>query len=141
MNPLTFLVSIRQKCINRKNRSRLVNKKPTLICSNCTGGVLYHWLGLQFNSPFINLYMDNPDFIIAMENFDEFIQGDIKEYTDNTLNYPVGIGCHGEKIHFMHYSSFPEAISKWNERKQRINKENMAVMLTNFNPENSGGVE
>mgnify|MGYP002241443975 FL=1 len=46
-----------QNNINKKNRKRLYNMKPTIIASNCTGGFIYHWLGLQFQSPFINLYM------------------------------------------------------------------------------------
>ncbi len=122
----------RHDCINRANRKRLTNHTPTLICSNCTGGVLYHWLGLEFRSPFINLYMENGDFLTAMENFDEFIAGEIIEDKNSGLNYPVGIAVHGERIHFMHYPDFDNALLKWNERKARINPNNMAIMLTNF---------
>ena len=43
------------------------------------GGVLYHWLGLKFNSPFINLFMSNNDFLFAMENFDDFLRTPIIE--------------------------------------------------------------
>ena len=121
-----------QNRINRKNQKRLVNKNITLICSNCTGGVLYHWLNLKFQSPFINLYMDNKDFITALENFDEFLTEDIVEDLNSQKSYPVGIGCHGERIHFMHYKDFPSALEKWNIRKKRINRNNIAVMLTNF---------
>lgn len=59
--------------INAKNRERLNNTTPTLICSNCAGGFIYHWLGLQFRSPFINLFLTPEDFVKALENFDEFI--------------------------------------------------------------------
>ena len=64
---------ILQERINRKNRSKLTNLSPSLVCSNCTGGFLYHWLGLRFYSPFINLYMTNEDFLTALENWDLFI--------------------------------------------------------------------
>lgn len=134
-------LKFRQDRINSKNRKRLVNNTPTLICSNCTGGVLYHWLGLPFLSPFINLYMTNMDFIKAMENFDEFLATEIIEDANNTQSYPVGIGLGGVKLHFMHYKTFEEAIQKWNERKLRINKDNMCVWLTNFTPANYGGEE
>lgn len=121
-----------QYLINFKNRKRLINKKPTLICSNCTGGVLYKWLGLKFNSPFINLYMDNEDFLTALENFDNFVLTEIKEDKDSDKNYPVGIGFKDVKIHFMHYPDFKNAKEKWDERKRRIDKNNMGIMLTNF---------
>ena len=62
--------------INDKNRKRLKNVSPTLICSNCTGGFLYHWLGLQFRSPFINLYLTDSDFVLALENWEQFISYD-----------------------------------------------------------------
>ena len=136
----------RQHIINERNRARLTNYTPTLICSNCVGGILYHWLGLKFYSPFINLYMDNNDFLTALENFDEFIAGKIVEDTNPNNKYPIGIGIHGEKIHFMHYPDFQTAISKWNERKERIDKSNMGIMLTNFgigiasDETNNGGI-
>lgn len=67
------------------------------------------------------------DFIKAMENFDDFLAQEIKEDSNNPFPYPVGIGFGGVKIHFMHYKSFKEAIQKWNERKMRIDPENMCV--------------
>ena len=132
MNLFKIYISFIQDIINKRNQKRLTNKNITLICSNCTGGVLYHWLNLEFMSPFINLYMDNKDFILAMENFDEFISSEILEDKESSYPYPVGVGCHGERIHFMHYDSFSIAINKWNERKLRINRDNIAIMLTNF---------
>lgn len=118
--------------INNRNKKRLTNFNPTLICSNCTGGVLYHWLNLRFNSPFINLYMDNGDFLTAMENFDLFMETELIEDKESEKSYPVGIGFSGTRVHFMHYKDFYTANQKWNERKKRINKDNLGIMLTNF---------
>lgn len=132
MSIIRKFITCRQERINAANRRRLINHTPTLICSNCTGGVLYHWLGLEFRSPFINLYMDNPDFLSAMEHFDEFIHADITEDTASDKPYPVGVGPRGERIHFMHYPDFATAKAKWIERRQRIDTDNMAVMLTNL---------
>lgn len=132
MSIIRKFISWRQRRINARNRRRLTNTTPTLICSNCTGGVLYHWLGLEFRSPFINLYMDNGDFLTAMEHFDEFIKADITEDTGSDKPYPVGIGPRGERIHFMHYPDFATAKAKWIERRRRIDPDNMAVMLTNL---------
>lgn len=127
----------RQTQIDCKNRARLKNKDITLICSNCAGGIIYHWLGLKFNSPFINLYLTGEDYIKALENWNEFLNAEILEDTHNNMSYPVGIGYLGIKIHFMHYATFEEAIKKWNERKLRINFNNIAFMFTNYTK--SGG--
>lgn len=123
--------------INKKNRARLLNDKPTLIASNCAGGFIYHWLGLQFQSPFINLFLTPEDFITALEHFEEFMDTPVKECKNSGKDYPVGIGAFGIKIHFMHYKTFGEALAKWEERKKRISEDNMGVMLCNF----SGGAD
>ena len=110
----------------------MTNLSPTLVCSNCTGGFLYHWLGLRFRSPFINLYMTNEDFLTALEHWDEFLKADIKEVTDSGYDYPVGKSIEGTRIHFVHYDSFNSAVAKWNERRTRMDSGNMGIMLTNW---------
>lgn len=127
--------------INAKNRLRLTNVTPSLICSNCTGGFLYHWLGLRFNSPFINLYMTNEDFISALENWNSFIRGEIIEVQGSGYSYPVGEGYGGVKIHFVHYKSFSDALVKWKERCKRIDERNLGIMLTNWGGVNSSLLE
>lgn len=123
----------RHEKINKENIKRLRNTSPSLICSNCTGGFLYHWLGLQFRSPFINLFLTDSDFVLALENWEKFINCDITEDVDSEKPYPVGIGYMGIRIHFMHYGSFAEAKTKWVERCKRIDANNLAFMLTNWN--------
>lgn len=131
------IIQFLQDRMNRKNRARLTNHTPTLICSNCTGGFLYHWLGLRFNSPFINLYLSDTDFVKALQNFDAFIETKIIQDSNSTFSYPVGIGFDGIKIHFMHYESFSKAVEIWEKRKKRIDKSNMGVMLTNWGGQES----
>ena len=99
-----------QSRINDNNRKNLINRDVTIIASNCTGGFLYHWLGLQFRSPFINLYMTPQDFITALSNFDAFMDQDIIEVKDSGRDYPVGLGYGNTLIHFMHYPDFSTAI-------------------------------
>lgn len=125
-----------QRRIDIKNKNRLTNFTPTLVCSNCTGGYIYHWLGLKFKSPFINLFLWPKDFITALENWDEFLSSDLYEINSG-LPYPVGkIETAGGSvfIHFMHYNSFQEAYCKWNNRKLRMDKDpnKIGFMLTNW---------
>ncbi len=137
-NPILNRIYIKrqQDRINAHNRARLKNFSPTLVCSNCTGGFIYHWLGLKFTSPFINLFLWPKDFVTALENWEEFITSKI-EQVDLGLQYPVGrIITKGGTIdiHFMHYSSFQEALKKWNDRKTRMEKDpnKIGFMLTNW---------
>ncbi len=83
--------------INKRYRKRLKNTNVTLITSNCAGGIIYHWLGLKFNSPFINLWLTNDDYIRALENFDDFINTPILECKTENVDYPVGVGWGGNK--------------------------------------------
>lgn len=131
-----------QNRIDRNNKTRLTNLEPCLVCSNCTGGFLYHWLGLRFNSPFINLYLTPKDFVTALENWNEFISSPIIEIK-TTLQYPIGqVVIGGGKailIHFMHYPDYDSAITKWNERKSRMNMDpnKIGFMLTNWDGDDS----
>lgn len=86
-----WLIKKMQNKINYDNRKKLINQNPTLICSNCLGGFLYHWLGLKFTSPFINLYMSNNDFILALENWDDLIHQPIFKDNSNDIPYPIGV--------------------------------------------------
>ena len=121
----------RSKRIDEKNRKRLENQTPSIICGNCLGGFIYSWLGLQFCSPFINLFLSNEDFISALENWDTFIQSPVVEFPTEEFSYPVG-SVNGIKLHFMHFASFDEAVAAWERRKQRMNPDNMCVMFSNF---------
>lgn len=125
--------------INRSNRVRLKNTDLTLICSNCAGGILYHWLGIRFNSPFINLFMEPQDFVCCLENWEKFISTGIVEDTNTEKKYPVGIGYKNVRIHFMHYKTFSDAVTKWDERKSRINMDNAAIFLSNYFDIGGGG--
>lgn len=62
-----------------------------------------------------------------------FLNTKIVEIKQNTFPYPIGKSIDGVLIHFVHYKNFQEAINKWEERLNRIDPKNMAIMLTNFN--------
>ena len=50
--------------------------------------------------------MNNNDFLTAIETFNKFIDSQIKEFKENLHSYPLGIGVHGEKIHFSYHKDF-----------------------------------
>lgn len=113
-------------------RKTLRKRDITLITNNCIGGIIYHDMHLQFRSPTINLYFDNEEFIRFCTYLDEYLSLEVEECTSIEKTFPVGVlhGLHGDvHIYFMHYDSFKQAVAKWNERKLRINYNNIYVIM------------
>ena len=120
-----------QRIINNKNRKRLIQKNRSIIANNCIGGFISHYLGIQFQSPTVNLFIKPKDYIKMLLDFDKYFdpKAPINEVKFEGINYPVG-ELYGAEIHFMHYKSFDEAVAKWRERCCRINKDCLYIMMT-----------
>ena len=119
---------LRDHVRNKIDRARLKNKDFTIISNNCIGGVISHDLGLQFKSPTVNLLIKPDDFIKFLENFEYYKNLEITEipyYTD----YPVGM-LGDIPLFFKHYNTFDEAVAKWKERMNRINYDNIFIMMS-----------
>lgn len=108
---------------------RFVLKKYSFsfISQNCIGGLLYHDLNKRFDSPTINLYLNSSDFIKFVKKLDYYLalKLDFKENTD----YPIGI-LDDIEIHFLHYKNKNEALKCWYERKKRIDKNKIIILMT-----------
>ncbi len=124
--------------LQKKLRARFASPPPTILSCNCLGGVLYHDLGLQFTSPTINLYMNNPDFIRFLENLEHYLTLPIIPYNGQIeRNYPIGqLG--DLTLFLVHYPTVEEANDKWQQRKARMDRENIFILATDrdgFTPE------
>lgn len=101
---------------------------------NCTGGILSHDLGLQFKSPTVNLFFRAEDFIKFCENLKYYLSIDeFVECTDPKIigqrTYPIAYL--GDLVLFLvHYHSVSEAQKKWNERKKRVNWDDIVIINT-----------
>lgn len=110
---------------------------PTIFTSNCWGGVTYSSLGLEFKSPLINLCLDHKDYIKFLKNPKYYLDcplelEQMKRVEGTDIEYPI-IRIGDTLWHFNHYSSFEEAQSCWNRRKERINWDNLIVMFYDEN--------
>lgn len=132
-----------KKTIGNINKIGLKNKDFTIISNNCWGGFVYQKFNLEYRTPFIGLFLYAPDYIELLENFDEliskeleFIGADKSKYKSDLIKngtfnkYPIGILGDNVEIHFLHYHSIEEAITKWNKRLSRINRDNMLVKFS-----------
>lgn len=124
---MTYLAKLYRKVNRVVIRSRLKNKNFTILAPTCIAGVIYHELGQKFNSPTINLWMYDKDFLKFVHN--------LKEYLSYDLRFVHGIDptptayCGDILIHFNHYHSDAEANEKWIERKCRVNYDNLFIIM------------
>lgn len=113
----------------RKNmRAALTNTTPTFLCPNCIGGILFHDLGLQFQSPTVNLMMFQTDFAKFVLNMDHYLALELAFFQHPDYSFPCArLG--DITIHFTHYHTEEEAAQKWAERSARIDRDNLFVFL------------
>lgn len=127
----SILARLEHRLYVEKKRRQIKNSSPTIIASNCNGGYILHDLGLRFNTPTINLFFDATDFLKFVSSLDYYLAQELID-TESELDYPVG-SLADITIYFMHYATFDEAKTKWNERKKRVNKNNIFVIMTDKN--------
>ena len=114
------------KLFRRRKRKRLYNKDFTILASDCNGTFMYHDMGLPFLSPTINLTIGMNDFVKMLENLEWYMQQDIVELKGD-YKWPTG-NLGDIRINFVHYESFDEGVSKWKQRKERINWDNLFIV-------------
>ena len=118
-----------RKFINGYHRLRLKNKEFSLFSSNCNGGCICHDLGLRFRSPFVNLYLSAEDYLRFLLAPEEYLREELVFLEDAGVSYPVA-RLKDLTLHFMHYETPEEARRSWERRKQRVNWDNLFVLMT-----------
>jgi len=114
----------------------------TIISNNCIGGFLYQKYGMKYYSPTIGLQFTQEDFVKLCKNFEQYMKEELMESKDkmeedfiklggSEVNFPVGkLG--DIYIYFQHYKSFEEAKIKWNNRKNRMNKNKIFFIFVGY---------
>ena len=133
----SWLFRFIDKKVSDHFRNKLTNDNFSIICSNCIGGTIYHRLGKRFLSPNINLFIPERQFVDYCLNLQYYLAQE-PEIVESELPYPLG-KLHGNgkdlpdiDIHFNHDHDPGEACRKWNDRKQRINWDNLYIICYNL---------
>lgn len=109
-------------------RKRLKCSAITFLCPDCIGGLLFHDLGLKFMSPTVNLMMIQTDFFKFVMNLDYYLSCELEFYKHDLYDFPCAhLG--DINLHFTHYRTCEEAEYKWEQRKRRIQKNNIYIFL------------
>lgn len=125
MNWNNYFCSLKEKI----NRKKLKNHSFSIISSNCNGAFITHDLRQQFRSPFVNLYLLPKDFIKFCKNMSYYLEQPLTFTTEENTSHPIGV-LGDIRIYFVHYKTPQEAEQKWNERKQRINFDNLFFIFS-----------
>lgn len=121
--------------VSKHFRKKLNNKDFTIICPNCIGGQIYHRFGLRFDSPTINLSINTPDFTNFLRFFEYYLEQDMDETEPRNDGKPRAIlKGNGNDIPdliitFVHYDNFEAGRAKWYERRSRIDRSNMYLIM------------
>lgn len=124
---MNFIQRIEWRLYKEIKRKKLKNTTPTIIASNCNGEFIYYDMRLKFLSPTINLSFDMNDYVKMLGNLRWYMEQPILPYDDDRFEFPTGKLADIE-IRFNHYDTFEEAVEKWEERKKRINWDNLFIL-------------
>ena len=124
---MNLLQRIEWRVYKELKKKRLKNITPTIISSNCNGEFIYYDMNLQFRSPTINLSFEMNDYVKMLENLKWYMEQPILPHEDLRYDYPTGM-LGDIEILFNHYETFEYAVKKWEERKKRIDWDNLFVL-------------
>lgn len=119
-----------QKARFRYHLRHVRNRNFTIISRNCIGGLIYQLLGLEYNTPFVGLFLPPVCFIKLTSDLQSYLAERLSFVDESKYPayawrsgrdpYPIGM-LKDVEVHFMHYRSRIDAESAWYRRLARIN--------------------
>ncbi|MBE8724537.1 DUF1919 domain-containing protein [Flavobacterium hungaricum] len=106
-----------------------MNNDFCIISNNCWGAEIYIERQIEYNSPFVGLFIPPLQFVKMANNLPEYLRQELvfkqetqfKEYEELYLKEKYPLALLGDiEIHFLHYKDEKEALSKWKRRLKRM---------------------
>lgn len=131
------------------NINKLNNKNFTIVSDDNWGKEVYDAFNIPYQSPFIGIHIFNADFIKLVNDFEHYIDKPITfiHYSDSRhqktfrhcfgKNYPLGLLNNDIELHFFDYQTPDEALRHWNDRRSKINLENLFFKMDASREENN----
>lgn len=110
---------------------KLKDSQVSILSNNCLAGVVYKELGLKSRTPTINTWCRGEDYIKFLSNYEFYLEQEMKVYKGNLGAQFQEKGIINNDIiwHFNHSISAEDEVKKWNERVNRFNRNNIAVIM------------
>lgn len=139
------IIKIRYKYNQWRERKKLRFTDFSIISNNCWAGTaVYQPFGLKYNTPTVGLFIMDEDYIQMLERLDyymkqtpQFISPEESKYYDKiseggkkAVTYPIATIGGDVELHFLHYHSKEEALTKWKRRVERINYDRLLIKMS-----------
>ena len=126
---IRYFAKLKNRRLEKKWQSSIKVDNFSIICSTCIGGIIYHRLGREFLSPTVNMFFLQKDFIKFVSNLPHYIAMDL-QFIETDKPYPVAM-LDDIVLYFNHSNTPEDAANDWNRRKEKINYENLYIILYN----------
>lgn len=128
----------------RSSSESLLNSKDekfSIICNNCVGGFIYQYYNLEYRTPTLGLFFLAVDYIKFLSNIKFYLSKELEfidpresinyeEFKDAKLSIEFPIGrLYDVEIFFLHYKNKEEALEKWTRRINKINWNDLIIIL------------
>lgn len=126
---------------NKETVSSLKDENFSIICNNCVGGFIYQYYNLEYRSPTIGLFFLAQDYVRFLSDIKfyiskqlEFIKPEESMYYEQfkkfkaVIEFPIA-KLFDVEIFFLHYKNEQEVIEKWTRRVNRINWNDLIIIL------------
>lgn len=119
--------------LNITKYNNLLTNPVTILANNCWGGITYNRLGLEFHSPLINMFLKDEDYLKFLQRpwyyTGKELEFDHEELNNDTKkNFPV-MRVDDVLFYCNHYENAEEAKTAWENRRKKINWNNVFVMM------------
>lgn len=138
-------------CFNWERYMKILDNPPTLITEACYGGYIYNQLGMQFFSPFINTRISENDYLKLINNVSYYLNQNLQVGNDiqkteemqtkigediswGKMGYPIAM-LGDLKLHAIHAKDLKSYMDEWERRRQRINWDNIWILMIIENEE------
>lgn len=98
----------------------------SLICNNCVGGMVLHDFAWRFDTPTINTWINDEDFIKFCKNLPVYKEAELRQLENSEY---VAAQCCDITIHFMHESNPYRAFDDWKRRFARLHTNNIWILF------------
>jgi uncharacterized protein (DUF1919 family) len=130
-----------ERAFNFGLRMRTHARDFTIVSNNCWGADLYPAIGIRYLTPFVGLFIKPDCYLRLLQDFRGILKQRLwfKQTSHHPevnqlrlkegLSYPIGSIGDDVEVHFMHYKSEEEAVTKWNRRVLRISPDDERLFV------------
>lgn len=122
-------------------RAELKDTNFSIICNNCLGGFIYQYYDIEYRTPMLGLFIPARDYVKFLADIKSYLSKKLefiepkesKDYesfkqVEHMMTFPIArLG--DIEVYFMHYKDREEAESKWYRRINKINWDELIVIM------------